>query len=72
MLTKDKNNWNNFPDIKVGDKIRVTWNERYYGLQDDGEAYKDGDKLLVKFGDYHFTPDNLRSNPNIIRTEIIK
>ena len=64
---------NNFSKIKAGDKIKVTWNERYYGLQEDGHAYMDGDTLKVKFDGSNdgVSVDQLRNNIHIERIEIV-
>lgn len=65
------NNWNNFPKIKTGDKVRITWDERFYGMQEDGEAFSDSGTLKVRFGTKEVNVELLRENSHIERTEVI-
>lgn len=58
---------NNLPNIKKGDKVKVTWNERYYGNQEVGTALN---KKEVDFGGQIVTVDALRFNENIERIEV--
>ena len=67
-----RDNWNNFPKIKDGDKVMVTWNERYYGNQEVGKAFKSCGKMYVRFHRKDVQTEFLRENENIERTEIIK
>lgn len=67
-------NWNKFPKINPGDKVRITWDDRYYGNQETGTAFlsrKDKGTMMVKFGDKKVTADSLRGNEHIERTEVI-
>lgn len=64
-------NWNNFPEIKAGDVVRITWDEKFYGNQETGEAVESDGKIGVIFQDKVIFVDALRSNEHIERTEII-
>jgi hypothetical protein len=67
-----RENWNNFPKIKSGDKVMVTWDERYYGNQEKGKAFKSGTTMYVRFESKDVPIEALRENEHIERTEIIK
>lgn len=68
-------NFDNFPNINPGDKVRITWTERLYGQQEVGEAYLSSSKektLMVRFGNKEVSATSLRLNNDIERTEIVK
>ena len=65
-------NWNNFPAISPGDKVKITWTEKYYGNQESGEAFAERGAVMVRFGEKTVSVDALRSNENIERTEVVK
>jgi hypothetical protein len=66
-------NWNNFPKIKPGDKVKITWTEdAFYGIQETGEAFVAGGVTMVRFERKDVPADSLREIDGIERTEIIK
>lgn len=71
MLPPGTKFYDNIPEIKEGDKVKITWNERYYGNQETGIAsIKDG-VLIVTFAPHEVPVKSLRSNENIERIEVI-
>ena len=62
----------NYKKIKDGDKVKITWSEdKFYGNQEVGKAFKSGTTMYVRFQRKDVPADALRENEHIERTEIL-
>ncbi len=66
------NNWNNFPKIQVGNTVKITWDEKFYGNQETGTAILHKGQIFVQFDGQAISLDALRSNDHIEKTEIVE